>query len=77
MPGGTAAGPGFGQVGCVAVHIQLHVAGMIVDRGQWVGRGVVHEPVTRISGLPGGFGLGRSNGAKRREHERFDAHGVI
>ncbi len=61
MATGAAAGFRLGEVTGVAVDVQDHVAGGVLDYGIGIGIGVVEEPEHFGIGFVGGCGLGGSN----------------
>jgi hypothetical protein len=64
----TRAGFCFGKVGCIAVNVEAHVAGVKKDAGIRMAGGIVKEVYGRFGGGKCTFGLGGSKTAKGNEH---------
>ena len=74
---GTGAGLGFGEVGCVAVDVEDHVAGMVADGGVRMSGAVVEQLGDGARGGFGTVGLGAGEGAEGDEQSGVDGASVV
>ena len=72
MPAGATPGVRLGEVRCVEVHRQNHIAGVVCDYGGRVSCDVVEELVEIFHCVLRGSGLLPGKGPKGEEHSEID-----
>lgn len=73
----TAASARFREVGCVAVDVEDHAAGVVSDGGILVRGGIVQEFGEGFGCVFGAFGLGGGEGAEGDKHGGVNSSGIV